>query len=242
VRQIRQLSVGADPGFADLINPVSPRVGPGARATIGTYALPTDMESVVWNYGQLPDNVLSGLLETYIHSHAYMLFDMLIFQGSPHQVFYDVSRAEESRQKLYVGGRNSLQTFMRNIEQRQLKEHPAFLACSYMTASRVEFLTVGHGEVRPFYRKPRCFLEPTINTYLIVALHRRPPGKLVTTPTYEMHVTVRIFYEGERGVVYVDNNTAYAENYGISSHPFDSNSVQYNFQPEMIDLSKVIPI
>ena len=133
------------------------------------------------------------VLEAYMHSHADMLHDAWLFQGSPEQVFSDVGAVCSSRNTMRYG-QGTIREIQVNIRARQRMPHAANISCAYMLNTRVEMVEID-GHLEPFYRKARCMIDLAVREWVMVVMHRprRAVGK-DDWPTRYMHAAVRVYY------------------------------------------------
>lgn len=187
-----------------------------------TYNISVDVDSVTWDAGNLanfhgyqwepggtgaypgvPQN--STIIEASIHGHMNLMWDIMLFQGKPHQVFADLITAARSKHRTEYGTHTIPQTIA-NIRERMLQPDRAPLACSWRTSSGRERVEVVRGVFDTFARMPRCNINPNVRDWVLVALHHNfgdyhsskfwgAPGNYNSwRTTARIHSYVRIYY------------------------------------------------
>ena len=184
-----------------------------------TYNISVTADSVTWDYGSLYDfqgyqlgpgeegpvpRIPKGamLIESSMHTHDNLIWDLLLFQGTPDQVFANVSSVRESLRKTEYGN-GTIGRTMENMRERALLPGRAAPACSFRSALSYDAFAPG---VPPIARLPRCFLNPHESNWVLVAMHHnfgdyhtgafRGPSSKYTAwkSTARMHAYVRVYY------------------------------------------------
>jgi len=136
------------------------------------------------------------IVEAYMHTHADMLVDMWLLRGNTRMVFHQPEDVEASHEKL-LSGEGVIEQLSHNIRKRQMDPHAASLACSYMSASRTEWLT---GSL--YYRRPRCRVGLDGHTQITLVLMHKMRNALFGD-YYFVHSGVRIYVLGSEGIAMV---------------------------------------
>lgn len=188
-----------------------------------TYNISVSVDSWTWDSGTLTSfhgyqtlpgetgayrsrPVRSNLVEGSLHAHADLTWDVMFFQGTPDQVFSNLSVARRGK-RITEYGVHTIPTAMENIRLRMLQADRANLACSWKTSRRLENAQVAPHLIQQFARMPRCNIDPDIDAWVLIALHHNsgqyhkpndfdgPPGKYLSwRTTARMHAYVRIYY------------------------------------------------
>jgi hypothetical protein len=182
-----------------------------------SYNISVTTDSVTWDHGSIYDfqgyqlgpgeegpapRIPKGamLIESSMHAHDNLLWDLLLFQGMPDQVFANVSSAQGSLRKTEYGT-YTIDRTMRNIRERMLLPRRAPLACSFRNALSYDVLGL-----QKIARLPRCFLNPDQSHWVLIALHHNfgdyHTGEFRGTSTKymawkstaRMHAYVRVVY------------------------------------------------
>jgi len=188
IQQVRQLVMWM-PSFFPY---KSPALFTSSRR--GTFEIDTNQEYVGWTEHHMPNEV-QDVIEAYLHTHAEMLLDFWIFQGTSDRVFSNLSSVDESRDDLAVGASIDV---AQNIRSRQFGHNPAELACSYMRSSRREM--VGS---QTYYRKAVCLID-VISRHLVMVIFIGRRRQVFPRASYRMHAFLRLYYSGHEGIAVVD--------------------------------------
>jgi len=171
-----------------------------------TYSVYTHAEAVTWHASRFHGFELSQVVEAYVHTHAPMLNDLMVWQGTPEMVFADVAAASASRNGLLYG-ESVIADTLRSLRDRQrdVSRGPAaHLACSYLEASTVEWVLDKKGQTWDAYqRKARCQLDPAgPKDFVVIALHARMWEPLTahgTPDTFPIHAAMRVYFAEQPG-------------------------------------------
>lgn len=162
------------------------------------YTIPVGLEAVGWTNRDLRSFNVS--VEAYMHTHADVVNDMWLFQGTPSAVFNNLTITQPAHNSLLVGA-DAVATVTSDVVERQRRGGAAQLVCSYIRASRPERVA---GYPAPFYRKPLCSVFDDLpKSFVLVVIHGRRNPSLQAGLDYYVHAGARIYFLGLPGKVMV---------------------------------------
>jgi len=167
-----------------------------------TYYYYAGMEMATWAYGDLyfpPYVEQDDLIISYFHTHIDSVSDLIFFQGTPENVFSNLSFASQANGRALYGW-NVVGTMLRDINDRIHSSPSPPNRCRYKEVSIPEPEKVGD-RVEYFYRKARCWINMSISSYVLLGLHWHPSEQI-----FRMHSGLRIYYKGQSDFVVLDRN------------------------------------